>query len=380
MIYVIVGDGDMPVREARAIMDDLWNKVDQATPPEDDISIAFLVKNQKTPTPGFKAILDYINTPSSPLPLRLEDLDYSVFWERLQQLTDGKTRRNEPVEVLALFTEEEDNNGLEDFLMEALSEGYPCFELNRQMMELTVTSENDGDIEVPDDTSPETDDLPLGADPVEQELHQLLDEEEAAMTDLANEEGTPRKVYDETTLGRMSRIELQEICKANGYQPRDQRSKQYMIDAILEGQSGEVSNPEPEPEPAPQPQPRRKDDAPPAPEAEGTTPEIPDGPGPYVADEEIQPAQLMEGQVVHAEQLLDMFEGRMMRVIEHALNQALPQIFETSKQVTQAAVIDVMRQVYNISVIPQSGNGAGQQEEVEVDASEAPEPVVLNES
>ena len=154
MLYVVAGTGDMPAREARSVMDDLWAKVDAVTPADEDLDIAFLILNQAQPGYGFQAIISYVTNDSVPLPHKIVET-----YPELISIIEDEHATGGDINFLALFSEDDDaNDPLNATIVGLLDLGIPCYALNQQMMAMDLEVEEDG---------VENDDTPLGADPAD---------------------------------------------------------------------------------------------------------------------------------------------------------------------------------------------------------------------
>ena len=165
--------------------------------------------------------------------------------------------------------------------------------------------------------------------------------------------------YDETQLGRMSRAELQNIVKTNGYTPRDWRAKSNLIEAILEGQGMTTDRQEvenalkaalqavPDPEPQPKQEEQQEDgEMPPFEILEGEI-EVPE-PVSVPEDELPDAPQMPEntGGPIPLDQLLAQINNMVITTAEQAVNAALPAI----EKIVNKALIEVLGQIYNLDI------------------------------
>ena len=239
MHYVVAGDGTAPPKEITATLDELYERIEKATAPEDDL---YFSVSMWIPTEAGKAhttIATWCNQRDIPWDAigpgsQNEDFADADNWYVDSAMIDilgfaNEVAAGDTVQVLALYVDANNPGADEDVELDelvelALKSGLECYALNAQMYPLAFAAEAEYPEAADTEEAPEPEPEPEPeVDPIEAERERLQ---------------------------ALPRTELQAMAKEVGATPKDFRKKQNLVDAILaveesnETESPDMASPE----------------------------------------------------------------------------------------------------------------------------------------
>ena len=252
-MHMILGDGELPKKEAVATLTDLWDKAQQA-----EEEFWFIVQGKSEPTGTDKAIVEWMaeNELYYEVLTNLDEDDLDDLYAGRQKLhkaaklpVKAVKLLNEsddgPSDVLALFVnleEEADEDALLfDILTAAIEAGYDAFGLNDSMVKIDLGEEEEGDAEPEEQTPQPAKAASKKAAPAKAAAKKAPAKKAAAKSEAKS---GPRK-YTEEELGELTDAEVRSIGSSLGITTR---GRDNWIAKILDKQGAQAED-EPEAEP-----------------------------------------------------------------------------------------------------------------------------------
>lgn len=146
-LYVILGEGEMPPKEIKHQLDDLWKQCEEA-----DTDFWFAMDGKQEPTETDKAIVSYFNKNGIHFGLFRESDQYegvSEYFDGLGmtpkavvELMVSRRAESEDAVLLALFTNDDEKDGpLIDIISDVLLSGFKVYGLNDAMEPVELLTE-----------------------------------------------------------------------------------------------------------------------------------------------------------------------------------------------------------------------------------------------